>query len=69
MYIKINFNIYSTILLRSVSDAGQCLVNTPAAPLTTYYNSTILPGQLYTVDQQCQFLYGPNSNYANCLVE
>jgi hypothetical protein len=34
----------------------------------TYFNSSYLPGQLYTLDQQCQFLLGPSSSYSACYV-
>ncbi len=52
--------------LRSVSSAGQCLLNIPATTLLP--SSNFLPGQIYSIDNQCKFQFGPQSSYSNCMV-
>ena len=54
--------------LRNVSSNGTCLLNTPINALSTYFNSSYLAGQLYSLDQQCQFLLGSSSSYSKCYV-
>jgi hypothetical protein len=60
--------IYFIFYRRTVSSTGQCLVNAPGTQLKSYYGSLYLPGQFYTPDQQCQFLYGLSSSYSACSV-
>ena len=67
MTIKFILAIYC-LLHRNVTNAGSCLLNAPIAPLNNYYNSFNLPGQFYTLDQQCKLLFGPLSSYSKCWV-
>jgi hypothetical protein len=54
---------------RNLTTSGRCLLNSPTQTLQTYYNSSILPGQLYSLDQQCKLLLGTTSNYDTCSVK
>ena len=52
-----------------MSQAGQCLTNSPLNTFqSSYLNTAYLPGQFYTLDQQCQSALGPNSSYSMCKV-
>jgi hypothetical protein len=50
------------IYFRNVSPVGISLLNTPFN--ITSYGLT----RVFTLDQQCQFLFGPGSNYQFCQV-
>jgi hypothetical protein len=68
-YNLLVFLFKQLFLLRVVLTAGACLTNLPIKTLSSYFNaSTYLPGQLFTVDDQCKMLYGNNSAYSPCAV-
>ena len=52
-------------ILRTITTAGQCLLNIPAQAANSLYNATQYPGQCYSLDQQCQLIFGLNSRYCN----
>ena len=53
---------------RSVLPSAQCLLNIPSTSTSSPIYSTYLPGQLYTLDQQCMYSSGPLSTYKYCSV-
>ena len=55
--------------MASISSAGQCLYNSPVLLQTlSYYNETYLPGQLFSIEDQCKSVFGPDSSYSACFV-
>jgi hypothetical protein len=56
------------IFLRSVSQKAQCVLNIPSVTVNSFYNSTYLPGQFFTLDQQCMYASGAKSTYKYCSV-
>ena len=60
-------NFHDTDFWRDVTNAGTCLLNTPwtALQLIDATNPLYLPGQFYTIDQQCQLNIGPKATYTN----
>jgi hypothetical protein len=56
------------ISFSNASTSGQCLVNLPMDTITSYFNTSYLPGTLWSLDDQCKFLFGSNSSYQQCSV-
>jgi hypothetical protein len=68
------FDVISILLYSEnfiLNRTGKCLTNTPWSALASVYstNSLYLPGQFYTIDQQCEINTGPNATYTKyCMV-
>ena len=59
--------------LSNVSSAANCLANVPPTfklffeteEIRTKWNSSVLLGKLYSLDEQCRLIYGSFSHYCN----
>jgi hypothetical protein len=61
--LKIPFNIINSSGQLSVN--AKCLTNIPTSTFQSLYKGLRFPGQCYSLNQQCQYLYGANSIYCN----
>ena len=43
----------------------KCLTNIPTSTFQSLYKGLTFPGQCYSLNQQCQHLFGPQSIYCN----
>jgi hypothetical protein len=63
---------FKKVLLTSngeVADNAQCLKNVPLnLEIETGYFKTLFSGQLWTADDQCRLIIGPNSTANDCYV-
>ena len=56
--------------LRTPSTHARCLLNPPnSIYLSDYQFTNILPGKLYSLDDQCMLINGAGSNYFDCSVK
>ena len=60
-----NRKLRSFIFLRNVNPKVACLLNSSTTAITSPYK---FPGQSYSVNQQCQLVYGINSTSVGCNV-
>jgi len=67
--IIIYFNLFKFHhFLRSLSEQGSCLSDAKGALTLEFeaeYGKYSLPGRFYTIDQQCQFIFGSFSRFCN----
>jgi hypothetical protein len=55
---------------RGPSNQANCLLNAPKKTfLSDSMFNTILPGRLYSADDQCKLIMGPQSTFSDCSVK
>ncbi len=52
-------------LSHNLSVNAKCLTNSPSYTFESLYKGLPFPGQCYSLNQQCQYLKGPQSIYCD----
>lgn len=66
-YVFFFFFIYCTTILAAISTGyGECLLDEPVG--RTYELPTLLPGQIYNANRQCELMFGPGSQICPYMV-
>ena len=66
-YVMVTIFVLLMHSLQALSTVGSCLANVPSSlPLETSYANRFLPGQVFSLNDQCKMLYGPTA--INCAV-